>query len=155
MPSDNKKIDLASRVFITVFFGLFGTTVEVFFTAISTLLMNYTNDQELNLILKGESYVWMFFIYCLIAPLFDSLYKRIRHLLWVIRSFIYGIIILGIEFLTGLLLDLIIGKCPWEYTVGFSILGYIRLDYIFFWMIFGLVIERIYLFLNVHFKTND
>jgi uncharacterized membrane protein len=97
----------------------------------------------------------MFFIYALISPLFDFGYPKLKKFNIFFRVFLYSVIILAIEFSLGFLLEKIIGKCPWEYTTGLTFLGYIRLDYIFFWMIFGYLIERIYLLLNSVIKFED
>ena len=145
---------MKKKLLIALIFGSLGITTEVFFTAFSKLIQDFYMGNDLDLSLKGESYVWMFFIYCLIAPLFDLGYPKIKNLNILIRMLIYGAIILSVEFIMGFILDMIVGKCPWEYTSGITFFGYIRLDYIFFWMIFGFIIEKVYIVLNKRITLN-
>ncbi len=135
---------IKKSILISIIFGLFGIYVEVLFTAFSTVF----TDEGINWSLEGKTYVWMFFIYALIKPLFDLAYHKISKLNVLIRIFIYSIIILLIEFVSGFILESIIGICPWKYSNGLTFQGYIRLDYIFFWMLFGYIIEYLYLFLE-------
>jgi len=39
------------------------------------------------------------------------------------------------------------GRCPWHYDSRWAVHGYIRLDYAPFWLIFGFIIETVYLWL--------
>jgi hypothetical protein len=139
---------MKKKLLIALLFGAIGTTTEIFFTAGSTILTSIKQHTTIDWTLKGESYVWMFFIYSLIAPLFNFGYPKVKNLNIFLRIFIYAVIILFVEFIMGFLLNLLIGKCPWEYTTGITICSYIRLDYIFFWMGFGFIIEKLYLLLN-------
>ena len=45
----------------------------------------------------------------------------------------------------------ITGKCPWEYTTGWHIMGYIRLDFTPAWMFFSFIIERLYWMIDKRF----
>ncbi len=143
------------KILIAIIFGLFGSTTEIFFTAFSKLFSSIITQNNLDFSLKGESYVWMFFIYSLISPMYDIGFPKIKNHNVIIRVALYGIIILTIEFIMGFLLEFFLGKCPWEYTSGIIFFGYIRLDYIFFWMFFGFIIERFYLLLNNRITPNN
>jgi uncharacterized membrane protein len=106
--------------------------------------------KDYNFSLEGKSYAWMFLIYGSAAFLFPLGFQILKGLPLILRLIIYALVIFGVEFITGWLLELMVGKCPWEYSSRFAICGYIRLDYMPFWMICGLIIERIYLFLVDH-----
>ena len=62
----------------------------------------------------------------------------------LIRSIIYTVIIFMIELSFGMILEQIIGQCPWKYSTGQHVLGYIRLDYMPAWMCFSIVVESLY-----------
>ena len=59
-----------------------------------------------------------------------------------------------VECSTGFLLEQITGKCPWEYTSGWHLLGYIRLDYFPSWLAFAFIIESLYLYLESKLLDN-
>jgi len=147
-----KKRQTQKKLLITLIFGLFGTTTEVYFTAFSNLISEFRINEQSDLTLKGESYVWMFFIYALIGPIFNFIYPLVIKFHVIIRIIFYGVAILIIEFLTGFLLEMTIGKCPWEYDSGITFFGYVRLDFIFFWMVFGFIVEKVYVLLNLRIK---
>jgi uncharacterized membrane protein len=136
------------RVLLFVAFGCLGTTTEVFFTGLTNALTRFARLSILDLTLVGTSYVWMFFIYGTGSILFPSVYRYSRKYRTPIRLLLYSVVIFAVEFVTGFLLDFTIGHCPWEYHTKWSVFGYIRLDYIFYWMFFGFVFEKIYLFLD-------
>jgi uncharacterized membrane protein len=83
----------------------------------------------------------MFFIYGL-AVLLEPIHNSIRSWPIVLRGGVYTIIIFAIEYSTGLLLRLLLGVCPWDYSNSpFSISGIIRLDYAPAWFVAGLLFE--------------
>jgi len=128
-----------------LFFICLGMTTEVFFTAISDFIAG-----KGSLRLMGHTYVWMAFIYALIPVLMLNIYPKVAHLSLLVRMLIFVAAVYLIEFSAGFLLDKLTGQCPWEYTVGWHIMGYIRLDYALFWAGFGFILERLYLFLEHH-----
>jgi uncharacterized membrane protein len=73
---------------------------------------------------------------------------RVQKYPLIARLLIYSTFIFVIEFISGFILEQITGKCPWEYTSGWQVMGYIRLDYLPSWMFFSYLIERLYLYLN-------
>ncbi len=133
--------------FYILFFVCFGMTTEVFFTAISDFISG-----EGSLRLMGHTYVWMAFIYALIPILFLNIYPKVAHLSLPVRLLIFVLFVYAIEFSAGFLLDIFTGQCPWEYTTGWHIMGYIRLDYALFWAGFGFILEKLFLFIekNIH-----
>ncbi len=137
------------KLFMAVLFACFGVTAEIIFTGIKyNVVLPVISNEEINYSLAGTSYVWMLFIYGAIPFIFPIIYKRVKHLNVLFRIIIYAVISLCIEFIAGWLLDLITGDCPWRYTEGFHLLGYIRLDYFPIWMFFGFCIEWLWLKIN-------
>ena len=139
---------MKKKVFLFIVFGCLGISVEVIFTAFSKLITELYSSKLVDFALLGNSYVWMFFIYGIGSIAFPVLYNLINHFHLLFRLLIYAIVIFIIEFLTGFLLDVIMGSCPWKYNGYFAICGYIQLSYVFFWMGFGYMVERIYIFLT-------
>jgi len=139
--------------FYILFFVCFGFTTEVLFAAISdNVVIQWQNGESANLRMKGYSYVWMAFIYALIPILFLKGHSKVADLPVLVRLLVYTLFIYCIEFSAGFLLEQLIGRCPWKYTEGWHIMGYIRLDYVLFWMGFGYLLESAFLFLEKHFQ---
>jgi uncharacterized membrane protein len=134
------------RLFLFIAMGCVGMTAEIFFTAITSQVNAFPEIE--NWKLNGQSYIWMFPIYGLAGLAFPLILPKIQHLLFPIRMVIYALGILIVEFITGWLLDVFTGKCPWEYTTGWHVMGYIRLDYTPFWMLFGGLVEKIVVYLQ-------
>lgn len=133
------------RIFEMLIFGCIGITSEIFFVA---LVDNFTFFQEKGLFdprMIGHSYIWMFFLYMWIPAIYHIIFPRLQFLALLSRLILYAFALIGVEFVAGFALDTIIGVCPWDYTgkTMFSILGYTRLDYFPFWMLFGFMCERI------------
>lgn len=121
--------------------GCVGITTEIFFTAITQMIDWWPNPE--NWRLMGVSYIWMFPIYGIAGIAFPLLFPFLMKFNFLIRMLVYGIGILLVEFITGGLLDIFTGSCPWEYKTGWHIMGYIRLDYLPLWMLFGGMVEKI------------
>lgn len=121
-----------------VIYGLLGMLIEVFWTGLGSLLAG-------NLSLTSRTYIWMFFIYGS-AVFLEPIHDIIRRENIILRGIAWAIIILLIEFVSGYILDLTIGVCPWDYSKSskYSILGYIRLDYFPAWFFAGLLFERVH-----------
>lgn len=139
---------MKKKTFLFIAFGCLGITTEIFFTGVTDAVSNYFSKGYFDYNLIGKSYIWMFLIYGATIFIFPPIYNFLKKYPLLLRIFVYAIIIFCIEFTAGFLLDVIIGSCPWYYTSKFAVMGYIRLDYIFFWMGFGFVIEKVYLFLT-------
>jgi hypothetical protein len=143
------------RLFLFLAFGCIGITSEVFYTATVDAINAALAGNAINWRLLGVSYIWMFPIYGLVAFLFPLAYKYIAKYHVALRMIIYAVAIFAVEFITGWLLDMLTGRCPWQYTSSLNICGYIRLDYFPVWAAFGYLIERIYLFLTSRFQLTN
>ncbi len=121
-------------------FATFGVATEVFFTSVYENAKKLKNKQSLDWSLKGYSFIWMFFIYGLIPFIAPLLIKIFYGMPYLVELFLYSIIILLIEYISGFILKKITGQCPWHYEEGYHLHHLIRFDFIPFWMIFsGLV----------------
>lgn len=133
-------------------FGCIGITTEIIFTALKKVVTDVDQHQPIDVSLTGKTYVWMIFIYSIIPVLGDFIYPKIKHWASIYRVLLYVTLTFLVEFISGGILKLILGKCPWEYTEGVHILGIIRIDYFIFWVFFMYFIEYIYLKLTkIHF----
>jgi uncharacterized membrane protein len=136
--SGKRRID---GLFAFLLFGMLGVTVEVCYTAIVDL-MDIWGTESMNLSLKGVSYIWMLPIYGMASILFPIGHGLIEGWPRLLRYFTYALVILIVEFITGFALEKATGRCPWEYQTGWHIAGYIRLDYLPLWMMFGATLEE-------------
>ena len=126
-------------------FSFFGVGVEVFFSSIH----NYIRYRDIAL--KGRSYLWMFILYGLWGIIIEPLYNLIKNAPFLIRGFIYLVVIFIGELGYGYFLKLLIKKCPWEYKGKWTIKGIVNLLYLPFWLVFGFISELIYLkFISIY-----
>ncbi len=123
-----------------VLYGMLGVTVEVCYTAIVDLSDMWGPDMDWSL--RGVSYIWMLPIYGSAAFLFPLGHRFIKSWARLLRYLAYGVGILVVEFITGFALEQFTGRCPWEYQTGWHIAGYVRLDYLPLWMLFGATLEE-------------
>ncbi len=91
-------------------------------------------------------------IYMLIPLVAGPFFNKLNNLPLLGRLAVYATAILVVEFISGFLLEQITGKCPWEYTTGWHIMGYIRIDYFPAWMFFAYWLELLYNYLNNNLK---
>lgn len=124
-----------------IVFGILGWCAEILWTGFCSLL---AGDGALT----AKTYLWMFPIYGLAGlamPLFLAFRRHCP--LWQ-RAGFYVLAIFTVEFVTGWLLQMITGACPWDYGDSFfSVMGFIRLDYAPLWAILGLFFEEVCAFL--------
>ncbi len=124
--------------------GLTGWCMEIVFTSAGSLLKH---DKRL----IGQTSLWMFPIYgmaAVIAPVF----KLLREKPILLRGSIYALGIFSFEYLSGSLLKKH-ELCPWDYSdAKANIDGVIRLDYAPFWMLAGLLFERILVHENADYQ---
>ena len=115
--------------------GLTGWCIEVAFTSAGAAL---NKDRKLT----GKSSAWMFPIYGMAAGI-GVIAPKISHWPAVARSLFYASAIMTGEYLSGSLLkkyDL----CPWDYSdAKYNVNGIVRLDFLPFWMVAGLVYEKL------------
>jgi hypothetical protein len=125
-------------IILMFLFSFFGVGTEVFFTSIHDYFK--TKDNRL----KGRSYFWMFIVYGSYGLLIDPLYNAISSLNIFLRALIYMCVIFMGEFIFGLIFKMVLKKCPWEYKTGITIMGIVKINYLPFWLIFGIVCEFLY-----------
>lgn len=120
-------------------YGFAGWCLEIFFTGLKQGLKG-------NRSLTGKSYIWMFPIYGLAAPLLEPIHNRIRNWPWPARAATYSAGIMTVEYATGYALDKTIGECPWDYSdrALWHLSGYVRLEYAPMWGAVGLGAEKIH-----------
>lgn len=133
-------------MFIRFFiYGVLGWCIEIIYTAIA----GKVSGQQPGWRLAGITYLWMFPIYGLLAPLYEPLHDAIR--LWpiLVRAIVYAAGFMAIEYATGWLLRRLLGGCPWDYTgrARWHLHGLMRWDYAPLWALLGLAIEPIHDFL--------
>lgn len=115
--------------------GLTGWCMEIIYTSLGSL-------GKKDLKLMGNTSVWMFPIYGL-AAVIGELYPVLKKYPILLRSGIYGVGILSVEYISGSFLKRH-NLCPWDYSKAkLNINGLIRLDYLPLWMGAGLIFEKI------------
>lgn len=142
------KYNKGHLAFMIIGFACFGITIEVFFTAFTSLFQQEPLCGKPLAALAGTSYVWMAFIYGFIPVLGILFYDKAKPLPVWLRLPLYVVIIYTVEFVSGYLLQCITGKCPWQYTTGHHIMGLIQLDYFPAWLLFAWLTEQLYIFMN-------
>jgi len=140
----NNFMDILIRFFI---YGCFGLLIETLWTGLCSAVKGDKN-------LQCKTYLWMFPIYG-IGIILEPAHELIRGFLWIYRGFIWAAIIFLIEYMTGYILKLTIGRCPWDYDgegeVIASVKGLIRLDFLPLWFCVGLIFERLHDFIIYFF----
>lgn len=115
--------------------GFTGWCLEILFTS-------FDSFRRRELQLMGRTSLWMFPIYGMAAFLkpFCRLFKRLPALL---RALFYSCFIFLGEYVSGSILKKH-RMCPWDYSGSpANINGVIRLDYAPFWMMAGLIFEKL------------
>jgi hypothetical protein len=122
-------------------YGVLGWCLEVLWTG---LPKRWPIDWRL----PAHTSWWMFPIYGLIAPLYEPIHNRLRsaNRPWWQRGVIYSAGILGVEAVTGALLQWRIGAIPWDYSgkTRWQWRGLTRFDYAPLWFGVGLALEPIH-----------
>ncbi|MCW5908682.1 MAG: hypothetical protein KIS94_12540 [Chitinophagales bacterium] len=131
-----------------IFFVCLGMTTEIFFTAFMALFTGKPVNNKPLVALAGTTYVWMAFIYGLIPIIAHYLYEKVKTQPFYNRIGLYVILIYTVEFISGYILKVTTGSCPWEYKTGWHIMGLIRLDFLPAWCFFAWMVERLYVFIN-------
>ena len=115
--------------------GLTGWCIEIAFTSAGAL---GKKDKKL----MGQTSAWMFPIYGS-AALIGEVAPIIAHWPTAARALLYGGAIMTGEYISGSILTKL-DVCPWSYKgCKYSINDIVRLDYLPFWMIAGLLFEKI------------
>ncbi len=122
-------------------YGLLGWCFEIVWTAVTEKAWGAARDWRLT----GHTYLWMFPIYGLLAPLGEPVHDLLRAHFWLLRGLVYLAGIWAVEYATGWLLRRLTGKCPWDYSkLRGNFQGLIALEYAPVWFIFGLGFERVH-----------
>ncbi len=122
-------------------YGVFGWCFEIVWTAATERIRGVQRDWRL----AGHTYLWMFPIYGLLAPIGEPVHNALRGHFWILRGIVYLLAIWAVEFVTGWLLRKLTGKCPWDYShLRGNFMGIITLEYAPVWFLFGLAFERVH-----------
>ncbi|WP_148866976.1 putative ABC transporter permease [Thermosediminibacter litoriperuensis] len=118
-------------------YGAVGWIMEITFTGIGSILRG---DPRLT----GWTYLWMFPIYGS-AVMLEPVHDMIRHVPAWLRGIFWTGVIIAVEYFSGLAIRVLVGVCPWDYgESAFAVDGLIRLDYVPFWYVVGLLFERLH-----------
>lgn len=121
-------------------YGIVGWCSEILWTGFGSFIRG-------DWTMIGFSSIWMFPIYGMMV-LLEPVHDRIRNVPIIVRGGVYTVLIFSGEFLSGMFLKIILGKCPWNYGNDiYSIYGIITLKYIPVWFVFGLLFEILHDFL--------
>ena len=124
-----------------VIYGLLGLCAEVIVSAI----LHKWEGKEKNWSLRGQSYLWSFPLYGLIAPLFEPLHNWLRPWPWMLRGMIYVLCFWAVEYIAGRTLRHILGACPWSYAhCRYNLQGLIRWDFFPVWFGFSMFLEYLH-----------
>jgi uncharacterized membrane protein len=122
-------------------YGALGWCFEIVWTAVTERVRGTQRDWRL----AGHTYLWMFPIYGLLAPIGEPVHNALRSQNWIVRGLVYLLAIWAVEFVTGWLLRKLTGKCPWDYShLRGNLKGIITLEYAPVWFLFGLAFERVH-----------
>ena len=129
-------------LFRFVIYGILGWCIEIVWTAVSSTI----DRSQPGWRLAGTTYLWMFPIYGLLAPLYEPLHDAIRFWPWPVRGLLYGFGFMAVEYMAGWLLRKLISVCPWDYTerCRWHVHGLMRLDYGPLWALLGLALEPVH-----------
>lgn len=129
-----------------VAYGLLGWAGEIIWTSLHEKVAGRQPGWQL----RGTTYLWMFPIYGLLAPLYEPIHDRIRGWAWPTRGLLYSLGFLVVEYVSGAFLRRLTGACPWDYTdrSRWHVHGLVRLDYVPVWFGVGLLLEPVHDFLT-------
>ena len=115
--------------------GITGWCLEIIFTAFGSL-------RRREMTLFGQTSLWMFPIYGSVS-LFKPFILLIKKGNILLRGITYAACIFTGEFISGTLLQQR-SLCPWNYSRHkWHVKGLIRLDYLPFWFMAGLIFEKV------------
>jgi hypothetical protein len=124
-----------------IIYGFLGLCAEVIVSAV----LHKWEGKEKNWSLRGQSYLWSFPLYGMIAPLFEPLHDALRPWHWLLRGIIYVCCFWIVEYSSGRILRRALGACPWSYAHNrYNLHGLIRWDFFPLWFVFGLFLEYLH-----------
>lgn len=124
--------------------------IEAFFTGIADFIRSYFKGEKPDWHLHARTQLWGIFVFGTSAavsyPLLDHIAPEFFVLHWAIRGAVYVIGIYAWEYFWGLVLEKLIGFCPWEYTKSqYAIWRYTSPWFCAFWFGLGFALEWIHL----------
>lgn len=132
-------------LFRFLIYGALGWCAEIIWTAVTRKISGRVQDW----LLIGETSLWAFPMYGLIAFLYEPLHDALRAQFFLIRALVYLIGFWVVEYVGGWLVLKITGKRPWDYSKapGGSLNGLIRWNFALVWPLVGLALEPLHDFL--------
>ena len=122
-------------------YGAYGCCFEIVFTGIKHWVASDYKDWSF----RGKSYIWMLPIYGLLAFLFEPVHDFLRNWPWPLRGIVYVAGLYAVELITGWILRVTTGKCPWDYTgKKYNFKGLIRWNYAPIWFLFTMAAEPLH-----------
>jgi hypothetical protein len=124
-----------------VLYGLLGWCAEIVWTAATGFAAK--RDPRL----AGTTYLWMFPIYGLLAPLYEPLHDAVRGWPLLGRAALWAVGFSAVEWATGWAIARATGRCPWDYVAAgarFAANPYVRWDYLPLWAAVGLALEPVH-----------
>lgn len=122
-----------------ILYGVFGWTVEVFFTGMFSAIGG-------DISATSQTYLWMFPVWGFGGLVFERIAFRFKaaEVHFLSRIFVYTLGIMSVEYCSGGLIYLFAGTIPWDYSseTTWHINGLVRLDYLPCWAICGIVMEK-------------
>ena len=124
-----------------IIYGGLGWCSEIVWTAVRKRLTGAARDW----LLMGETSLWAFPLYGMVAFLFEPLHDALRAQFFPVRAAGYLVGFWVIEYMGGWLLWKMTGKKPWDYgqSPGGSLNGLIRWNFVFVWPLVGLALEPV------------
>ncbi|MBL7686057.1 MAG: hypothetical protein JNK65_08510 [Deltaproteobacteria bacterium] len=143
-------------------YAIVGIVAEILFTALQDLIdprfLKSWNVHGRNILQErpdwrwqgrdpratGYTFLWMIPIYMAMVFL-EPIHHAIAHWPWPLRGLLYVLLVWIAEYVTGAIIRLVTGKCPWDYSYSkYSLHGLIRWDFAHVWFIFGFIFEYLH-----------
>ncbi len=128
-----------------VLFAVFGWAIEVFFTGFFSAIGG-------DIKATGHTYLWMVAVWGPGGLIFERsvFFLKTRRARFLPRVLVYAIGLMVVEYLAGGLIYLISGIVPWDYSADtdWHISGFVRLDYLPYWAVCGIVMEQFAFFVK-------
>jgi uncharacterized membrane protein len=123
-------------------YGALGWSSEIIWTAARKKFTGATQDW----LLMGETSLWAFPLYGLIAFLFEPLHDLLRPDNVLVRAAVYLVGFWLVEYVGGWVIWKLAGSKPWDYrkSPGGSLSGLIRWNFVLVWPWVGLALEPVH-----------
>ena len=121
-----------------VIYGALGWCLGIVWTAVEDRVRGKATDWRL----RGQTSLWVFPLFGLVAVLYEPLHDGLRSLPWFMRGVTYALGFWLVEYSSGWLLRKLLGECPWDYSDWRGNLqGIITWEFGLVWFGFGLALE--------------